>query len=125
MKARRAHRCRLAVTLTLAMALGGCATAPPEASAPWVHAEVNRRLPPGAASTEPPAPLSDTALREALAQPLDADAAVRLALRQHPSVHARLHRLGVAEAEAWQALQWPNPGLSLGRLSQGGALSWE
>ena len=90
MKARRAHRCRLAVTLTLAMALGGCATAPPEASAPWVHAEVNRRLPPGAASNEPPAPLSDTALREALAQPLDADAAVRLALRQHPSVHARL-----------------------------------
>ncbi len=54
-----------------------------------------------------------------LAQPLDAQAAVQLALLNHRGLQATLYGLGMADADRVQALLWPNPVLSLGRLVRG------
>jgi|GEM_PF-115323 len=55
-----------------------------------------------------------------LAQPLSSEAAVQVALLMHPGLQAAFAGLGVTEAEARQATRLPNPGLSLGRLREGG-----
>ena len=71
-------------------------------------------------STDPAARArADESIQAWLAQPLDADAAVRIALLHNPGLQARLAALGVADAERVQALTLPNPHLSLARLTQG------
>lgn len=59
------------------------------------------------------------AIREWLAKPLTADAAVRIALLNNPGLKARLAALGVADAQRVQALTLPNPHFSLGRFANG------
>ncbi|OWQ90520.1 hypothetical protein CDN99_12740 [Roseateles aquatilis] len=54
-----------------------------------------------------------------LARPLDAQAAVQLALLNHRGLQASLHGLGMAEAERVQTLLWPNPVLNIGRFVRG------
>lgn len=54
------------------------------------------------------------------AAPLGADAAVELALLNHPGLRARLAALGVAEAERVRAGRLHNPTLSLGAVRGGG-----
>lgn len=51
----------------------------------------------------------DVASRAVLDQPLDADAAARLALANSASLQASFERLGVARAEFVRALRLPNP----------------
>jgi outer membrane protein TolC len=54
-----------------------------------------------------------------LAQPVDAQAAVQLALLNHRGLQATLYGLGMADADRVQTLLWPNPALSVGRLVRG------
>lgn len=50
-----------------------------------------------------------------LAQPLDADSAVRIALMNNPGLKAALAELGASEADLVQSGRLRNPGLSFGR----------
>lgn len=60
-----------------------------------------------------------------LAQPLSAEAAVRIALQNNPQLQAQLASVGVSEAERVQAASLPNPRLALGRLREGNTLELE
>jgi len=60
-----------------------------------------------------------TRTRALLEQPVDAKAAVQLALLNHQGLQAALYGLGMADADRVQTLLWPNPVLSLGRLVRG------
>ncbi|SEL73621.1 Outer membrane protein TolC [Roseateles sp. YR242] len=110
-----------ALGLAGALALAGCTSLRPEqavapvqalsqqqwqADLPWQRTDQER----------------DAAARRThalLAQPVDAQAAVQLALLNHRGLQASLYGLGMAEADRVQALLWPNPVLSLGRLVRG------
>lgn len=109
--------------LAAACLAGGCATLQPEAALQNVQAPLASHLPADTALNWPRSPaeadLSKQRVAELLAQPLDADAAVQLALLNNPGLQARFEALGIAEAERVQASRLPNPGLSLGRLRQG------
>ncbi len=69
------------------------------------------------------------AIRERVAQllrePLDADAAVQLALLNNPGLQAAYEALGIGEAELVRAGRLPNPSVGLGRLVRGDELEWE
>jgi outer membrane protein TolC len=62
---------------------------------------------------------------EILRQPLTKDAAVQIALLNHPGLQARFFDLGIAEAELVQASRLSNPSLSLARLKGGDGLEIE
>ena len=66
-----------------------------------------------------------TAVQALLANPLDADAAVRVALLNNPGLHASLAALGISDAERVQAGRPPNPHLALGRMVEGGKVEIE
>lgn len=55
--------------------------------------------------------------QELLAAPLDADAAVQVALLNSPALQASFASLGIAEADYVQATRLPNPGFSFSRKS--------
>lgn len=63
---------------------------------------------------------ADTQIQALLAQPLDADAAVQIALLNHRNLQAEYEALGVAQADLVQAGLLRNPVLSLSRLEGGG-----
>jgi outer membrane protein TolC len=56
---------------------------------------------------------------ELLAQPLDAEAAVQLALLNNRGLQASFHELGIGEADWVQASRLPNPGISFASLQRG------
>lgn len=62
------------------------------------------------------------AVAERLADPLDADGAVSIAVRQSPELQARLAKVDVAVAELW-SVRPPNPELELEALMDGGQAS--
>ena len=62
---------------------------------------------------------------ELLAQPLDADAAVQIALLNNRGLQAAFHELGIAEADVVQAGRLPNPGFSIGRSTRGSEVERE
>jgi len=110
----------LSVT-ALALALTGCASLTPGDEI----ADVNRLTQAHtgqALAVEPPSP---DALAERLREPLDADAAVRLALQNSRALQARLARLGVTAAEVDEAGRLPNPGFSFSRLKRGDEVELE
>lgn len=61
----------------------------------------------------------DARVRELLAKPLSADAAVRVALLNNPGLQARYAELGIAEADLVQASRWRGPTLGFARLRRG------
>ncbi|MFX7792945.1 hypothetical protein ABTK00_21130, partial [Acinetobacter baumannii] len=69
-------------------------------------------------------PSGDQIARE-LREPLDVDAAVRLALQNHRGLQSRLARLGVTEAEGAEAGALPNPGFRFSRLTRAGEVELE
>jgi len=117
----RLHPFTLAAT---ALALGGCATVAPRASFPQVSSLAAER---GVASDvvwrgEP----SDDAAADAssddlLARPLDADAAVQVALLRNPTLQASYEELGLAQADLVQAGLLHNPVLSAAAMPAVGA----
>lgn len=129
---------------TAAAALVGCANLPPGTEAGASDAAqraglleaLRPRLGPvagvldpaeGGGPGGPPAALGlpEARVQALLAAPLDAEAAVELALRQHPGLQARLAGLGVAAAELREVLALPNPGFAFKRQAGGGALTVE
>lgn len=96
-------------------------------SAPWPASKATSE-----AATEPtraPIPVSgasptpdDEALLQAwLAAPVDADTAVRIALRHNPELQSTLAGLGLVDAERARAAALPAPRLALGRFAEGDA----
>jgi len=60
-----------------------------------------------------------TRVTELLAQTLDVEAAVQVALLNHRGLQSRFASLGLAEAEYVRMSRLPNPGFSFGRMMQG------
>jgi len=66
-----------------------------------------------------------TRVRELLAQPLSAQAAVQIALLNNRALQARYAELGIAEADLVQASRWSGPTLSFARLKRGDEIERE
>ncbi|WP_341887959.1 TolC family protein [Variovorax sp. YR752] len=64
-------------------------------------------------------------VNQLLAEPLDIEAAVQLALLNNPGLQASYFELGIGEAELVRAGRLPNPGFSFGRLTRGDEVEWE
>lgn len=62
---------------------------------------------------------------ELLAQPLDVEAAVQIALLNNRDLQARFDDLGISEAERVQAGRLPNPGFAFGRMEKGTEVEYE
>ncbi|QNP59718.1 TolC family protein [Paenacidovorax monticola] len=109
-------------SLAAALVLAGCASVAPDGLRGDVQALTASRVPAGA---ELPAPHADARAQaqarigEWLRQPVDSDAAVRIALLNNAGLQARLAQLGVQDAERVQALTLTNPHLTLGRFANG------
>jgi outer membrane protein TolC len=116
--ARRWTRASLAL---LALVLAGCASLDPDAGLRPVAAAVEARAGVAPSLQRSQADLDAARERSAalLAEPLGMDAAVQLALLNHRGLQARLHDLGIADAELAQLGTLPNPGFSFGRSRSG------
>ncbi|WP_374353613.1 TolC family protein [Chitinimonas sp.] len=117
---RRAGLSAIAATL-----LAGCATQHPDSLA-----QVRKLAGEPAALLQPwqgeDAHAAARASVEALlAKPVDADAAVRLAMLHNRSVQASLAQLGIAEADLAQAGRIANPGFTLARKRAGDDVEYE
>lgn len=107
-----------ALALTL-LALAGCASLSADGGVGDVERMTQERLAQPVALARPSAtaqPGNDEELRAPLAQPLSADAAVQLALRNNAALKAALAELGVSEAQFVQAGRLRNPGFSFGKM---------
>lgn len=97
--------------------LSACASLKPDAGLSEVSQLVRGKTAQTEASLAA-APSAETqqAIAALLAEPLTADATVRIALLNNPSLHAALAGLGISDAERVQAARLPNPHLSLQKL---------
>ena len=100
------------LALAVVLLLGGCASFSPDGGMATVSKVADARTgAPGAlAATD-----TDEKLAQLLAQPLDADSAVRIALMNNHGLKAAMADLGASEADLVQAGRLRNPGLSFGR----------
>lgn len=109
-------RCRrTAFALAVALSLVGCASIPDDRG----FGEVARHA--AAVGIDAPLPGAEVATIDArtaelLAQPLDAPAAVALAVLRHPRMRELYAELGVAQAAVVEASRLPNPGFSFSSL---------
>ena len=100
--------------LAVLAALAGCANTPADDIAPVsVLTQPHTGQPLSAAL-----PSADH-IAERLRDPLTADAAVQLALRNNRALQARLARLGVTAADVADAGRLPSPGFRFSRLTRG------
>jgi outer membrane protein TolC len=126
----------LIASSALAVLLTGCASVSPDGLRSEVAQHVASRLPTGtalplrpvlathadasASADAAPASAAPTPIDTWLAQPLDADTAVRIAVLNNPSVHVQLAQLVAQDAARAQALTLINPSLTLGRFTRAG-----
>lgn len=108
------------VPMLLALLLAGCASVtPPERMREEVDAMAAPRTGVSATGTQP-------TLQQLLArQPLDADAAVRIALLNNPGLQASFAALAISDADRVAAATLPNPHFSFARLREGDGLELE
>ncbi|SDN93317.1 Outer membrane protein TolC [Rhodoferax sp. OV413] len=97
----------------LMLALTGCATLSPDGDLGAVQQLAQPRI--GTASLRP----DPQAVAGLLAQPLDAEAAVRIALLNNPQMQESLATLGLSDAERVQMDRLPNPHFAIGRFTEG------
>ena len=118
---------RWLVLLPLAALASGCASVSTDGSFGPVAQTTRERLGHEAPWQRSEADRERAAVRvaELLAQPLGADAAVQIALLNNRGLQAGFHELGIAEADVVQAGRLPNPGISLGRSTQGDEIERE
>ena len=106
----------------LAVALAGCAPVATRASFPDVTGlAVQRGLEQHVAWRDGSGAELDAAADALLAQPLDAEAAVQVALLRNPSLQASYEELGIAQADLLQAGLLRNPVLSASAMPAVGA----
>jgi len=111
---------RTLASVAVLLLAGGCASVSPDGGVGEVQALSQGRLQgvPAQLATGPTV-ASRAAVTALLAQPLDVDAAVQVALLNNPALQASLATLGISDADRAQAGRLPNPHLSLGRLMEG------
>ncbi|MDP9989650.1 outer membrane protein TolC [Variovorax boronicumulans] len=109
-----------AAALGSAFVLAGCASLSPDGGAADVQALVgNNPLMAGSTAQRLPDEASQKRIDALLAKPLDAEAAVRIALVNSPRVQDAFATLQISDADRVQAASLPNPVLSFSRLAQG------
>jgi outer membrane protein TolC len=100
------------------LALAGCATFSEDGGLDSVSALTRERIGQDGRFSKAGAQ-SGTALEQLLGQPLNADAAVQVALLNNRGLQASLAELGIAEADLVQAGRMRNPGFTFGRMRRG------
>ena len=109
-----------AVALAGALTLAGCASLSPDGGAGDVQALVaGNPLTAGAAAQRVPDESSQKRIDAWLAQPLDVEAAVRIALVNSPRVQEAFATLQLSDADRVQAASLPNPVFAFSRLTEG------
>ena len=116
------ERAKRAVAAACALMLSACASVAPEAALNGVKDHTaphtgNATLQWARTADERQAVHDRVA--ELLAQPLDADRAVQMALLNHRGLQAAYAEVGIADADRVQATRLSNPGFSFGRLRRG------
>jgi outer membrane protein TolC len=118
---------RLASGAFLALLLSGCATFSPDGGMDAVNRATQAKA--GAATallrTDEDRRALAEQLKTMLAQPLDADGAVRIALLNNRSLQATYWELGIAEADLVQAGRLQNPAFGYQHKQGGGTTSIE
>jgi outer membrane protein TolC len=111
---------RPAAALAAAAVLAGCASLSPDGGSADVQALVGANpLLAGATAQRAPDAASQQRVDELLARPLDAEAAVRIALLNSPRVQDAFATLQLSDADRVQAASLPNPVFAFGRLTEG------
>lgn len=115
---------RLTVVAAAALALAGCASFSPDGGFDTVAQLTKERTGqvPSYQRTADQADAARARVAELVRQPLTADAAVEIALLDHPGLQASLAELGIAEADLVRAGRLHNPSFSFGRLAGGGTV---
>jgi outer membrane protein TolC len=114
-------RLRAAGVLLATLVLAGCASLDPAAGLGPVAETVQARADVTPALQRSPAEAQAAREHSAalLREPLSQATAVQVALLNHRGLQARLHDLGIADAELAQLGTLPNPGFSFGRSRSG------
>jgi outer membrane protein TolC len=112
---------RQMLTLLAAALLAGCASLSPDAGLGPVNQALQQHSGQTLALQRSPDDSAAAQQRSALllAQPLTMDSAVQVALLNHRGLQARLHDVGIADADLAQLATLPNPGFSFGRSRSG------
>ncbi len=111
---------RRALAFASALFLAGCASLSPDGGTADVQALVaGNPLMAGQPAQRMPDEASRKSVDALLARPLDAEAAVRIALVNGPRVQDAFATLQLSDADRVQAASLPNPVLSFSRLAQG------
>jgi len=117
---------RAALLLPCALlALSGCASTDPQQGADQVARHVAQRTGVTPRLAGPNAAAVTQEVDALLKEPLSMNAAVRIALLNHPGLQATYWEVGVAQAELAQAARLRNPSLGFSRLSGHGAVEIE
>ncbi len=111
---------RLLVAACVGAGLGGCASFSPDGGFAAIEKTAQDRLGKQVVWARSAADQDgiDQQVAKLLAQPLQADSAVQVALLNNRGLQARFAELGITEAEVVQASRLPNPGFSFGRSSR-------
>lgn len=110
---------RTLTAVTALLLLSGCATVAPDGQRAAVEQLTQGRLGGTTVSLAAPTPQSAERVRELLAQPLSAEAAVTIALLNNPALQSAFAQLAISDADRAQAGRLPNPHVSLGALREG------
>jgi outer membrane protein TolC len=107
--------------------LAGCASVTPDGGFDAVARQAQERgkLAPRIVVDEADARAVADTTRALLAQPLDMDAAVRIALLNHPGLQANYWNVGIAQADLAQAARLQNPAFGFKRMAGGGDVEIE
>ena len=114
-----------AVGIALMGALSGCASIPPDRGVPAIQKMVDARsgVEHAWAAGTGADDRSAAQLDALLAQPLTVDAAVQVALLHNPQIQTEYARLGIAQADVFEAGRISNPTLSLTALHHSGEVT--
>ncbi|VXB12083.1 TolC family protein [Massilia sp. 9I] len=115
---------RAALLLPL-LVLAGCASTSPQEGADAVATLVQQRLGVAPRLAGPDAQAVSQEVEALLKEPVSIDAAVRIALLNHPGLQATYWDVGVAQADLAQAARLRNPALGFSRLSGHGEVEIE
>ena len=110
-----------------ALALAGCASLSPDGGFSPVQQAAQQKVGMDLVQARSDADLDtiDRRVTELLAQPLNADAAVQIALLNNRGLQAGFQQLGLTEAEVVQSGRLPNPAFVFGRKTRGDEVELE